>query len=285
MPVRGYSGQPVSGSAEAILSAKSERPIRICTLDRHPSTTPVCTSNGSWQELTPQTVAVTSATAFFFADYLQSYLDIPVGLLISCWGGSTIETWIDQATIEQSFAGEFDLSYLNRPWDPTGKIKGGDHRLPCMLYNGQIHPLEPFSFKGMIWYQGEGNRHNPEQYLRLMQAYAAMMRDKFHNPDAPFYFVQIAPYRYNENSNTFLSGYMYEAQQKASETIPNSAMACTIDIGAPNTIHPPEKRELGKRLALLALVRDYGLNGIDPYSPKMRGGWSLKITGPPFLLN
>jgi len=268
MVVRGYSGQPTEGGVDAILAANPARPIRICTIKKNYSTEPVETSEGSWQENDPQTVAKTSATAYFFADCLQSALGIPVGILITCRGGSTIETWIDRETIEKGFADEFDLSYLDRPWDPAGKIKGADHRLPCMLYNGQVHPLEPFTFKGMIWYQGEANRTRPEQYLRLMQAYAAMMREKFQNPGAPYYFVQIAPYIYSsDGDNTFISGYMYEAQQKAAETIPNSAMACTVDVGAANVIHPPKKREVGRRLAMLALARDYGVNVIDPYSP------------------
>ncbi len=267
MPVKGYGSQPAEGGTDAILAARPQRPIRICTIKKCSSTTVKEQTVGSWQLHTPETVANTSATAYFFADYLQSHIDVPVGLLISSWGGSSIETWLDQKTIEEGFAGEFDLFYLGQPWDKSYGKK--DHAWPCLLYNGQVNGLIPYTFKGMLWYQGEANRKRPEQYLRLMQAYAKMMREKFQNPEAPYYFVQIAPYMYDKSGETnhFTSGYLFEAQQKAAETIPNSGMVATVDIGEYGTIHPCKKREVGRRLALLALVNDYGFKGIDPVSP------------------
>ena len=130
MPLKGYTSQPTDGGTDAIISAKPSRPIRICTVKRQFSTTPMDRAEGSWDTNNPAAVAATSATAYFFADYLQAYLDIPVGIIVGCWSGSTIETWIDRETMEKGYSGEFDLSYLDRPWDPEGKIKGGNHRLP-----------------------------------------------------------------------------------------------------------------------------------------------------------
>lgn len=268
MPVKGYPAQPAEGGTDAILAARAQRPIRICTIKKCSSTTVKDQTEGSWQVHTPEVVANTSATAYFFADYLQAHIDVPVGILITSWGGSSIETWMDRETIERDFPGEFDLSYLGQPWDKE-KYGKKDHTLPCLLYNGQVNGLIPYTFKGMIWYQGETNRARPEQYLRLMQAYAKMMREKFEVPDAPYYFVQIAPYNYHKNdlSKRYVSGYLYEAQQKAAELIPHSGMAGTVDIGEFGTIHPCKKREVGKRLALLALVNDYGFKGVDPVCP------------------
>ena len=82
----------------------------------------------------------------------------------------------------------------------------------------------------MIWYQGETNRGREKQYVRLQAAYAKMMRETFAVPDAPFYFVQIAPYPYGKPSD-FRNGYFNEAQQKTLEIIPNNGMAVTCDIG------------------------------------------------------
>ncbi len=268
MPVKGYPAQPAEGGTDAILAARPERPIRICTITKCSSTTVKEQTTGSWKLHSPEVVAETSATAYFFADYLQAHIDVPVGILITSWGGSSIETWMDRETIERDFPGEFDLSYLGQPWDKE-KYGKKDHTLPCLLYNGQVNGLIPYTFKGMIWYQGETNRARPEQYLRLMQSYAKMMREKFQNPDAPYYFVQIAPYHYDRlaTQNSYVSGYLYESQQKASELIPHSGMAGTADIGEYGTIHPCKKRPVGQRLALLALVKDYGFKGVDPVCP------------------
>ena len=118
----------------------------------------------------------------------------------------------------------------------------------------------------MLWYQGESNRYRPEQYVRLQKEYVAMMRRLFQNPDAPFYFVQIAPYR-QEGEEDFTSGYFCEAQEKTLSLIPHSGMVTTMDLGERACIHPRKKREVGQRLAYFALVNDYGIKGISPVAP------------------
>ena len=261
MVVAGYSGQPAAGSTDIILGAKAKTPIRMCTITKKASLKPVTECEGSWQENTPEAVANTSATAYFFAKKLQDALDVPVGILISCWGGSSIETWLDRETVTDKFGGEFDLGFLD-----GSELPKNQHQTPCTLFNGQVAPLIPFTFKGMIWYQGETNRGRYEQYIRLQKEYVEMMRMLFNNPDAPFYFVQIAPYPYGDPDN-FLSGYFCEAQQKTLAEIPHSGMAATLDIGEYGTIHPCRKQEVGNRLAYLALVNDYGFKGVNPVAP------------------
>lgn len=261
MPMRGFRNQPVEGAAEVIMSAKPERQIRMCTVVRKASLTPVYECEGSWKENTPEAVAATSAAAYFFALKVQEMLGIPVGLLISEWGGSTIETWMDRETLSSLFPGEFDLSFLDGNELPKRK-----NQSPCTLFNGQVQPLIPFTFKGMLWYQGESNRYRPEQYVRLQKEYVAMMRRLFDNPEAPFYFVQIAPYR-QECETDFTSGFFCEAQEKSLAEIPRSGMVTTMDLGECGSIHPRKKREVGERLANLALVNDYGFKGINPVAP------------------
>ena len=261
MPVRGYGGQPAEGAADFILKAKAKTPIRICNITRKASLTPLQECEGSWQENTPEAVAPTSATAYFFAHKLQEILEVPVGIIVSCWGGSTIETWINRETLASKFGGEFDLSFLD-----GNELKSPQFQTPCTLFNGQVAPLVPFTLGGMIWYQGEANRGRNEQYIRLQKAYVEMMRDLFESPDAPFYFVQIAPYPY-DRPDDWTSGYFVEAQRKSVDVIPNSGMAATLDIGEYGTIHPCKKQEVGNRLAYLALVKHYGFKGIDPDSP------------------
>ena len=261
MPVGGYSGQPAAGAADVILGARAKTPIRMCTITRKASLKPLQECEGSWSENVPEAVSNTSATAYYFAKKLQEMLDIPVGILISCWGGSTIETWINRATMESKFGKEFDLAFLD-----GDKLINNQFQTPCTLFNGQVAPLVPFTFKGMIWYQGEANRGRCEQYIRLQKEYVAMMRDIFQNPDAPFYFTQIAPYPYG-NPDDWTSGYFCEAQLKSLDVIPHSGMAATVDIGEYGTIHPCKKQDVGNRLAYQALVKDYGFTGIDPDAP------------------
>lgn len=263
MPVKGYGSQPAEGAVDFIVRARPDRPIRMCKINRISRTSPQDTvSTEGWKVHDPEAVANTSATAYFFAEYLQGVLGIPVGILETDWGGSSIEAWMDENTIRSKFGGEFDLEYLR-----TGKVNPKlVHKEPCLLYNGQVHALVPYTFKGMLWYQGETNRDRPEQYIRLQTAYVEMMRSLFEVPDAPFYFVQIAPYSYGDPSG-WTSGYFYEAQQKTLATIPHSGMAATVDIGELGTIHPHQKATVGKRLALLALQHDYGVGGIEADAP------------------
>lgn len=261
MPMKGFGSQPVKGATDYIVSANASRPIRMCTVKRCSSTTLKEDTECQWKENVPDAVADCSATAYFFADQLQKSIGIPVGLLITEWGGSSIETWINEEVIASEFP-EFDISYLH-----GAKVKTKANQSPCLLFNGQVNPLIPFTFKGMLWYQGEANRNRPDQYVRLQTAYVKMMRELFQAPDAPFYFVQIAPYKYGA-PNAFMSGYFVEAQAKTLETIPNSGMAVTCDCGELGTIHPCEKQPVGRRLAYLALNRDYGFKSISADAPK-----------------
>ena len=263
MPVKGYGSQPAIGGMAAILNAKPSRRIRMCNIDQSSSLKPLETSVGSWGEHTPGNVADIIATAYFFADALEKAIDVPVGILVSCWGGSSIETWLSRDVIEKKFP-EFDLAFL----DGKAEVKINNQD-PCLLFNGQVNPLIPYTFKGMIWYQGETNRSRPEQYIRLQTEYVNMMREIFSVPEAPFYFVQIAPFPYG-NPDSFESGYFIEAQARTLQTIPHSGMAVTCDVGEAGTIHPCHKQEVGQRLAYLALNHDYGFNSIAADAPSYK---------------
>lgn len=264
MPMKGFGSQPVEGAVDLIISANPSLPIRMCTIKRKASLKPLDTCDGSWEENTPQAVAKTSAAAYFFALRLQKALGVPVGLLITDWGGTPIEAWMSREALEMEVPGEFDLSFLDGETMPERPAKK-----PCTLFNGQVVPLAPFTFKGMLWYQGEDNRKRAEQYSRLQPAYVKMMRETFKNPDAPFYFVQIAPYKYS-NPEKFTNGFFYEMQEKTLSLIPNSGMAATVDVGEFGTIHPCKKKEVGDRLALLALTETYGVKGIEAKSPSYK---------------
>ncbi len=154
--------------------------------------------------------------------------------------------------------GDQDLKYFTRPMLPIEVSS----QTPSSLYQGMILPLVPYSLRGVIWYQGESNVSNPDQYARLFPAMIRNWRDVFHEPDLPFYYVQIAPFAYGGRSHSEL---LREAQLKTL-SLKNTGMAVTMDIGDPNNIHPADKIDVGDRLARWALAKTYGLK-IEPSGP------------------
>lgn len=127
---------------------------------------------------------------------------------------------------------------------------------PTTLYNGMISPLAPFTIRGAIWYQGESNVSDPYLYRTLFPNMIRNWRTSFDIEDLPFYYVQIAPYEYGPGSPSQL---LREAQF-ATLSVPNTGMAVTLDIGNPRNIHPANKQDVGKRLALWALAKTYKKN-------------------------
>lgn len=129
---------------------------------------------------------------------------------------------------------------------------------PTALYNGMINPLVSYRVKGAIWYQGESNVGRDAQYSRIFPLLIRNWRDSWENSDMPFYFVQIAPYVYS-GVDSAESAFLREAQEKALQ-LPNTGMVTTLDLATVFNIHPPFKKEVGERLANIALAKDYGRN-------------------------
>lgn len=126
---------------------------------------------------------------------------------------------------------------------------------PTSLFNAMIAPLVPYAMRGAIWYQGESNRGRGAQYRRLFPTMIEDWRSRWGRGDFPFYFVQIAPFGYG--NDTGQAAEIREAQMMALD-LPNTGMACAMDIGNPRDIHPRNKLDVGRRLALWALAKDYG---------------------------
>jgi len=128
---------------------------------------------------------------------------------------------------------------------------------PTMIYNAMISPLVPFKIKGVIWYQGENNVSNAEEYAASFPLLIKAWRNKWNQKEFPFYYVQIAPHDYGSKKAPILR----EAQRLALK-LPNTGMVVTSDIGSLETIHPPNKQDVGNRLALWALHKTYGKKDI-----------------------
>jgi sialate O-acetylesterase len=129
-------------------------------------------------------------------------------------------------------------------------------------YNSLIHPIIPFAIRGVIWYQGESNRHNPDYYEELFITMVKSWRNEWGQGIFPFYFVQIAPFDYGKER----SEYVREAQLKTL-SLTNTGMTVTMDIGNIKNIHPKNKKEVGHRLALLAFTKNYGFTNMTFSGP------------------
>lgn len=141
-------------------------------------------------------------------------------------------------------------------------------RSPTAYYNGMIAPLTHFPVAGALWYHGESNVDEPHQYARLLPAMIADWRGHWRLPNLPFYFVQITPFRYPGDGRQ--AARLREAQ-RLSLSSPHTGMVVTLDIGDVDELHPPNKREVGLRLAQLALAQTYGQDKLVFSGPLLRG--------------
>lgn len=253
MPLKGYKNQPVLGSNEEILSSKNNN-IRVFKVMKYPSLVPLNDVNGQWEISGQATSGSFSAISYFFAKKLNTILDVPIGLIVTSWGGSKIEAWMDRESLSKFDNVKF-LTTLNGIKIPQYE--------PLTLYNGMLNPLIGYGIKGFVWYQGESNHKQAEAYKGMFPAMINLWRDKWGKPDIPFYFTQIAPFNYNDS----LSAFLREAQLQTMQTVKNTGMAVILDIGECDCIHAANKKTAGNRLAYWALANTYGIPGIAYSGP------------------
>jgi sialate O-acetylesterase len=260
-PVNGYRGQPTFGNMEALLKAQNSK-LRLFTVDRVGSKTPKTDVEKytGWQHASSDNIGDFSAVAYYFGQQLQEILDVPVGMIHTSWGGSSVQAWISKEVMDTYEKVNLD----------TLDIKKRTNHIPTALYNAMIHPLIPYTIKGALWYQGESNRMGPDKYKEFFPAMVNDWRTRWDIGDFPFYFVQIAPFWYSNNdafSTPENSSFIRETQLQCADIIPNSGIAITMDIGSEFFIHPPKKKEVADRLLFNALNQTYGFEGIDGKSP------------------
>jgi sialate O-acetylesterase len=243
-----------SNNPQEEIAAADHPKIRHIKISHVPMDTPQDNvASDGWKVCTPQNVPGFTAVGYFFARYLQKELDVPVGLIGSNWGGTRIEPWTTPCGFKAVPALKDIADNLDKfpSKDAAGKI---NHQTPLALYNGMIAPLVPYGIRGAIWYQGESNNGEGMLYHEKMKALIAGWRSVWKKPDMPFYFVQLAPFRYNRPDA--LPG-IWEAQA-ATLCDPHTGMAVTVDISDVKDIHPRNKQDVGKRLALWALFQLHG---------------------------
>jgi sialate O-acetylesterase len=274
MAMKGFRDQPILNANDAVFNAANNN-IRLYTVPRSVKVIEMDTSKkAEWKGTTPETVNNFSASAYYFGRLLQKQLNIPVGLIVISYGGSSAEAWMNKEALKG-----FPELVIPTLAD-TGKV---NNRTPTTLYNGMLYPFIGYTFKGCLWYQGESNNGRPEQYEKLFPAMVRQWRSEMNNGEFPFYFAQIAPYNYSQLNNAAAvldrknnSAYLRDAQRKALNLIPNSGMVVLMDNGEENSIHPMDKETVGKRFSYLALGHTYQYKGFAYQSPTYD---SLLISG------
>lgn len=267
--------------------------------------TPETIAQGGWNGFT--------AAGYFFGRELHRQLKVPVGLVDCTWGGTRIESWTPPEGFASvpTLAGLNTAVQLGDPHTESHKQKLGafldeagkwldqarnslstaalvppmpayppellpphDVQSPTALYNGMIYPVHPLAIRGAIWYQGEANLGDGMLYAEKMKALVGGWRQVWQAGDFPFYFVQIAPFNYGDRPQ--LLPELWEGQTAAAQEIPNAGLAVVNDIGNLGDIHPKNKQEVGRRLALLALANTYGHKDLVFSGPTFQ---SLAIAG------
>ena len=261
-----------------------------------------------------------SAVAYFFARDLYQDKNVPFGIIDSTWGASSAQCWTSRGALmadpalaplvtnyETTVANyspdkansDYQAAIAKWQQDTAAAEAAGtrkprkpgapynphqDQHNPYLLYNGMIDPVKPYAIRGVIWYQGESNGPTAGVYLNIMKALVGDWRRAWSNPDLPFYQVQLAYHNQpmtNPVDNRSQPAQIRFAQFEATQQIPNVEMATAIDIGDAASIHPKNKQEVGRRLALIAQNKVYGEPNIEysgpAYSSSVVEGSTIRI--------
>ncbi|WP_229755236.1 sialate O-acetylesterase [Hymenobacter cavernae] len=239
--------------------------IRIFLVNRKELAKPDSLHRG-WSIAQDSALRSFSAPAYFFAKELHQKLGVPVGVISSAVPGSRIEPWISVEAFQA------DTYYASQ------KVEGD----PGKFYEPMIRPLAPFTVKGFLWYQGETNCFLSETttYTHKMTTLIQSWRAAWHDPGLPFYYVQLAPFKYSESTSTVVRSKetlpKFREAQEAVLQVPNTGLIVTTDLATNlSDIHPPYKWEIGRRLARLALASTYEWKDIS-VSPVYR---SMTVKG------
>ena len=297
-----------TGSREEIKKA-TNTDIRLFTIPKTISGKPKDDVDASWLVCHPNFADNFSAVAYYFGKTINSQIDVPIGLIQSAYGGSKIEPWmtieafkqvpslssavehvegsdqVHSGHVEETLKElEIYLPMAKKAFEAGEQVPAPvkwpvhplaiDKQQPTSLYNGMINPIIPFAIRGVLWYQGEANcgQNDGMLYYDKFKAMLASWRSRWGQGDFPFYFVQLAPCVYGDSEELPL---LWEAQTACLQ-IPNTGMAVTVDIGNPYDIHPKNKQDVGKRLALWALAKDYGMEDLVYSGPSYK---SMEING------
>jgi sialate O-acetylesterase len=265
--------------------------IRLFTVRRKVAEKPQPDCEGNWSECSPETVPGFSAVGYFFGRDLYKQLNVPIGLIHTSWGGTPAEAWTRRGVLESDpdFAPilkryddavarypqamkEYEQKLAewkqavekakaegtNPPRRPGAPFGPGNPHEPAGLYNAMIAPLIPYGIRGAVWYQGESNAGRAYQYRKLFPDMIKNWREDWGEGQFPFLFVQLANFMKTKPEPGDSAWAELREAQLMTLALPNTGMAVIIDIGEADDIHPKNKQDVGKRLALWALAKTYG---------------------------
>ncbi len=282
----------LSANSETEIANADYPNIRLFTVKRAVATSPQDNCEGVWVTCSPETVPDFSAVLYFFGRELHQRLNgVPMGLIHTSWGGTPAEAWTSRAMLESNpdLAGivqQWEQKLADYPADKEAhdkameawqqaceqaKAAGGAEPpkpeapqgpdspwVPGSLYNAMIAPLVPYAIQGAIWYQGESNAGRAYQYRKLFPAMITDWRNAWGQGPFSFYFVQLANFTEALPDPAESDWAELREAQTMTLSLKNTGMAVIIDIGEAKDIHPKNKQDVGKRLALNALAKDYG---------------------------
>ena len=244
------------GDGEKEMALANIPSIRFFTVPKLTSSEPQDNVAGRWEVCTPETRRNSSALAYFFARRLREKLgDVPVGIIVSAWGGTPAEPWIPADAVDSDpvvLAAANKLKSID--WGPVEKAR---------TYNAMVHPLTRFKIAGVLWYQGESNVGSPV-YDKTLGVLISSWRRAW-SAELPFYYVQIAPYNYGEDHDG--GAVVRDSQRKLLRQVSNTGMVVISDVSPTDDIHPKDKKSVGIRLANLALNDHYKILGTEVNGP------------------
>ena len=254
-----------NGAAD--IAAADDSQLRLLTVPLGVSTTGPRTSmplqynrtSSTWRLCTSGNVVNFSGVAYYFARDLRKALGVPVGVIYQAMGGTTCRAWSPRSAVTGDPVVEKYLADWNsriKNWNAQwGSDPAEDVNRPMVLYDAMIAPLQPYAIQGVIWYQGESDSGDALNFRHLFPSLIKSWRQEWGGREFPFLFVQLAP-------QVGWTPELREAQLQTWQTVPNTAMVVTADVGPvdPKDFHPPHKQPVGSRLALAARALVYGEN-------------------------
>ena len=248
MPLKGFPGCCVEdGFEEIIFSDREQNNVRFFTVPLKHSYNLEENVDAVWTVPSADVATEYSAVAWHFAKNLSHALNVPVGVVVAAYGGTKVESWMSKSLLEAHGISTKKEDIENVEYE---------YEKILLPYNAMFWPIRNYTYKGIIWYQGESNvgRHDFEP---LMKDMVKLWRSEIALGDIPFYMVEIAPFYYGESND---AARLREMQFRLSNEIPNSGLVSTCDLALPqerHNIHPRQKKPVGQRLAWMALNKTY----------------------------
>jgi sialate O-acetylesterase len=303
-----------TANGEQAIAGANHSLIRLFNVSRQVAFKHAPPPLGVWRACTPESVKEFSAAGYYFGVELEKELNVPIGLLNSSYGGSQAEAWTPveyllaspdlKPTVDRTKVWDEERPRVKADYDEAikkwrveadkAKAAGArpqpspavpdalrEYRVASSIYDGMIGPLIPFAVRGAFWYQGESNEARAQQYGLLLPTMIRAWRERWGEGDFPFGIIQLPNYRDPKPDPADEPwSFIREAQRQTAQTTRNAGLIVTIDIGEARDIHPKNKLDVGKRMALWALAEVYGRK-ITSTGPMFQ---SSKIAGPKIVL-